>query len=101
MLTRFTTSDGYHVLFLYLERLSMDVSSSCLPFPHSLSPLPPSLSQEVFDREHASNETRTWLLRGLGWLLTVVGFNLVAGILTTLGGQWAPQWWADSSTCEN
>jgi hypothetical protein len=67
-LTPFTTSDGYRVLFLYQEALSMD---------------------EVFERQHASNQGITWLLRGLGWLLTVVGFNLVAGILTTLV-DWIP-----------
>ena len=50
-----------------------------------LSSHPPSYLQEVFDQEHASNQALTWGLRGLGWLLTIVGFNLVAGILTTLG----------------
>ena len=39
----------------------------------------------MFERQHASNQALTWFLRGLGWLLTVVGFNMVAGILTTLG----------------
>ena len=70
------------MLFLYTDRLSVDVSevylvsdSSCLYLPH----------QEVFERQHASNQSLTWLLRGLGWLLIIIGFNLVAGILTTLG----------------
>ena len=39
----------------------------------------------MFERQHASNEALTWFLRGLGWLLTVIGFNMVTGILTTLG----------------
>jgi hypothetical protein len=68
LLTPFTASDGSRILFLYTEQLSMD---------------------EVFGREHASNEAMTWLLRGLGWLLVVVGCNMVAGIFTTLV-DWVP-----------
>jgi hypothetical protein len=68
VITPYSTSDGYRVLFLYMERLSMN---------------------EVFDRQHASNEALTWFLRGLGWLLTVIGFNMVTGILTTLV-DWIP-----------
>lgn len=43
------------------------------------------ISQEIFEAEHASNVTMTWLLRGAGWLMMFIGFIMMTSIITTLG----------------
>ncbi len=42
-------------------------------------------SQELFASEHSSNNVVTWALRGLGMFLVFIGFNMITGILVTLG----------------
>lgn len=68
VLTSFRAPSGYDILFLYMNRLSMN---------------------EVFEREHASNKLLTWVLRGVGWLIVFVGLNMIANIVVTLF-DWLP-----------
>ena len=42
------------------------------------------IPQEVFSKEHSSNTALTWLLRGVGFLLVAIGFNLIMRIIVTL-----------------
>ncbi len=42
-------------------------------------------SQKVFASEYSSNNILTWALRVLGMFLVFIGFNMVTGILVTLG----------------
>ena len=44
-----------------------------------------NLLKEMFEAEHSANTMLTWVLRGVGWLVMFVGFQLSASILTTLG----------------
>lgn len=38
--------------------------------------------KEAFDRAHAANSMRTWVLRGVGWAVMAVGLSLIGGPLT-------------------
>jgi hypothetical protein len=39
---------------------------------------------DLFDRAHNANTMRTWGLRFLGWLLMIIGINLVLSPITTI-----------------
>lgn len=40
--------------------------------------------QEIFDAEHSANTLLTWALRGVGWVLMFIGFQMMTSILTLL-----------------
>lgn len=40
--------------------------------------------QEIFDAEHSTNTLLTWALRGVGWVLMFIGFQMMTSILTLL-----------------
>jgi len=41
-------------------------------------------AQEMFEHAHQTNTVRTWMLRGVGWLLIFIGFQLLFGPLSTV-----------------
>ncbi|KAK1161518.1 transmembrane protein 43-like [Acipenser oxyrinchus oxyrinchus] len=46
-------------------------------------------AQEVFEKEHESNQMKTWALRVGGWLMMVLGISLMTRILHTIV-DWLP-----------
>ncbi|XP_028410825.1 transmembrane protein 43-like [Dendronephthya gigantea] len=64
----YETDSGYPLELLYPGKLS---------------------AKAIFEAEHASNVTMTWLLRGVGWLMFFLGFIMMTSILTTLVS-WIP-----------
>lgn len=41
-------------------------------------------AKEIFEAEQSANTTLTWVLRGVGWVLMFIGFQLMTSILTLL-----------------
>ncbi|CAH3181628.1 unnamed protein product [Porites evermanni] len=46
-------------------------------------------AEEIFDAEHSANTLLTWALRGVGWVLMFIGFQMMTSILTLLIS-WVP-----------
>jgi len=41
-------------------------------------------AKEMFEHAHQTNNVRTWMLRGVGWLLIFIGFQLLFGPLSAV-----------------